>query len=286
MSEPQINGGVLKGVSETTLWTLYSRAKEAGRSRPLIDDPMAIHLVDQIDYDFRVFDDAARPRSIQGALRPTAQYFAVRALTFDRVIKSFLRRHTRGTVVALAEGLQTSFWRVNSPTVRWISLDLPPVIVLREKLLPPSPQVTNLPVSALDNSWLAQLDPESPTLITAEGLLMYLQRGQVLTLINDCARRVPGGQMLVDIIPPGGKSAQGWQLTSSYRTPPMTFGLTSGQARALSKRIPTLESATTVPFAKGRGLRGKALQVLPHYPVLSHLSASVTLLQFGTRPNS
>lgn len=42
MSDPRSSdGGVLSGVSETALWTLYSRAKEAGESRPLIDGPMA-----------------------------------------------------------------------------------------------------------------------------------------------------------------------------------------------------------------------------------------------------
>jgi O-methyltransferase involved in polyketide biosynthesis len=284
MPDLKVDASTLTGVSETTLWTLYCRAHEASRSDPLIDDPLAVQLMDQIDYDFQKFEPAGIPKSIQKALRPTTQHFAVRALSFDRVIQDFLHKHPHGTVVALAEGLQTTFWRINSPTVRWISLDLPAVISLRERLLPPSPQITHLTASALDRSWLQHLDSQTPTLITAEGLLMYLQREQALTLINQCAQRIPHGAMVFDIIPPPSKSPKGWQLTPHYRTPPMTFALTSGQARALTKKMPTLDSATSIPYAQGRGFRGKLQTILPRYPLLSYLTASITLLQFRPTP--
>jgi O-methyltransferase involved in polyketide biosynthesis len=284
MPNSKVDARTLAGVSETTLWTLYCRAHEASRSHPLIDDPLAVQLMDEIDYDFGKFEQAGIPKSIQKAFRPTTQHFAVRALSFDRVIQDFLHKYPHGTVVALAEGLQTTFWRINSPTVRWISLDLPAVISLRKRLLPPSPQITHLAASALDPSWHQHLDPQTPTLITAEGLLMYLQRDQALTLINNCARQNPHGAMVFDVIPPAAKSPKGWQLTPHYRTPPTTFGLTSGQARALPRKMPTLDSATTIPYAQGRGFRGKIQTVLPKYPVLSHLTASITLLQFRPTP--
>jgi O-methyltransferase involved in polyketide biosynthesis len=284
MTDSKVDAKTLTGVSETTLWTLYSRAHEASRRNPLIDDPLAVQIMNEIDYDFGKFEPIGRPTSVRKALRPDTQHFAVRALTFDRVIRNFVHKHPHGTVVALAEGLQTTFWRINSPTVRWISLDLPAVISLRERLLPPSPQITHLKTSALDPSWHQHLDPHTPTLITAEGLLMYLQPNQALALINRCAQQNPHGAMVFDVIPPGAKAATGWQLTPHYRTPPMTFGLTSGQARALPKKLPTLESATTIPYIQGRGFRGKMQTVLPRYPVLSHLAASITLLQF--RPST
>ena len=284
MPNSKVDARTLTGVSETTLWTLYCRAHEASRTDPMIDDPLAVQLMDQIDCDFRKFEPAGIPKSVQKAFLPTTQYFAVRALSFDRVIQDFLRKHPDGTVIALAEGLQTTFWRINSPTVRWISLDLPAVISLRETLLPTSPQITHLTTSALDPSWHQHLDPQTPTLITAEGLLMYLQRDQALTLINNCGQRNPHGAMVFDIIPPRAKSPKGWQLTPHYRTPPMTFALTSGQARALPRNMPALDSATTIPYAQGRGFRGKMQTVLPKYPVLSHLTASITLLQFRPAP--
>ncbi len=61
----------LRGVSETALLTLRSRANEARRADAIIDDPMAIRLMDSIDYDFSKFGI------------PSRQDVAVRALAFD-----------------------------------------------------------------------------------------------------------------------------------------------------------------------------------------------------------
>jgi O-methyltransferase involved in polyketide biosynthesis len=280
----RVDATSLTGVSETTLLTLYCRAREAARPDPVIDDPLAVRLLTQIDYDFTKFEQTAIPKTIPQAFRPTAQYFAVRAVSIDRAIQDFLSTHPRGTVIALAEGLQTTFWRINSPTVRWISLDLPAVISLRERLLPASPQITNIAGSALDPAWYEHIDPHSPTLITAEGLLMYLRPEEALTLINDCARHNPSGAMIFDLAPPPAKSPAGWPWTRRYRVPPMTFTLTSGQARQFAKAIPAVESATTLPYARGRGFRGKMQTVLPKYPVLCHVSSSITLLRF--KPSS
>jgi O-methyltransferase involved in polyketide biosynthesis len=91
---------------------------------------MAIKFVDAIDYDFSKFGHTRR------------QDMALRALTFDEYTRRYLVDHPSATVVALAEGLQTSFYRLNQVGVgeqfRWLTVDLPPIIELRQRLLPQS----------------------------------------------------------------------------------------------------------------------------------------------------
>ena len=99
-SEPKIDGAVLTGVSETALLTLKVRATEARRPDGVIEDPMAIELVDAIEYDFAKFGYTRR------------QDMALRALAFDDATRAYLVDHPAATVVALAEGLQTSFYRI------------------------------------------------------------------------------------------------------------------------------------------------------------------------------
>src|SRR5690606_8512365 len=94
----RIDAGVLAGVSETALLTLNGRAHQARHPKAIIDDPMAIRLVDAIDFDFDKFG------------RRKGQEMALRSLAFDRATTRYLSRHPAATVVALAEGLQTSFW--------------------------------------------------------------------------------------------------------------------------------------------------------------------------------
>ena len=53
-------------------------------------------------------------------------------------------------MVALGEGLQTSYWRLGRPEATWLSVDLSDVIKLRERLLPHEPRIRHLAGSALD----------------------------------------------------------------------------------------------------------------------------------------
>ena len=78
------DGTALTGVSETALLTLQVRATEARRPDSIIDDPMAIKLVDAIDFDFAKFGFTRR------------QDMALRALAFDNYTRRYLDRPSVG----------------------------------------------------------------------------------------------------------------------------------------------------------------------------------------------
>ncbi|MGH3390243.1 MAG: class I SAM-dependent methyltransferase, partial [Actinomadura sp.] len=138
----------LGGVPETALWTLYHRAVEARRPDSVIDDPKAVELVDAIDYPFAAF--TASP--------VLSQWQALRARCFDEAVRRFLATHPDGTVVALGEGLETQFWRVDNGRVRWLTVDLPEIAAVRERLLPAdSPRQRILARSALDERWMDEV---------------------------------------------------------------------------------------------------------------------------------
>lgn len=132
---------------------------------------MAIALVDAIQFDFAKF---GRPR----------QDTALRALVYDAQARSYLDQHPTVTVVALADGKQTSFWRLQAAIpdsqFRWLSVDLPGTVDVRNRPLPISPRVSACAQSALDYSWMEFVDQTGGVFITAEGLLMYLQPEQAL----------------------------------------------------------------------------------------------------------
>lgn len=270
-----IDGNTLEGVSATTLWTLHNRATEAKRSDGVIRDPWAVTLLDAIDYDYRKF---GKPN----------QSHALRARAFDAETADYLRAHPKAAVVALAEGLQTSLWRLDRTGVAgeltWYSVDLPPVMALREQLLPADDRVVALAQSALDRSWLDRVDASHGVFITAEGLLMYLDPGDVLALIADCAARFPGGRMMFDNIPHwlSRRTLTGLKLSDRYVTPPMPFALTADEGLALAGRIPGVSAARDVPMPRGRGLFNVLFwPPLDRVPVDRRGRPSITLLEFG-----
>lgn len=122
----------LEGVPETLLWTLYHRATEARRPDAVLRDPKAVELLRRIDFPFEErFGSATAGR---------AQWQALRAACFDRQVARFLAERPDATVVALGEGLETQFWRVDNGRVRWVSVDLPEAIAVRRRLLPEPPR--------------------------------------------------------------------------------------------------------------------------------------------------
>ena len=250
MDRPTEPSASLTGVSETALMTLNGRANQAGLPDAIIEDPMAIRLRDALTTTYGVDYDKFGLRG---------QEMALRSLAIDKCAIAYLRAHPKATVVALAEGFQTSFWRLDKAIpdaqFRWISVDFPPVIELRERLLPPSPRITNLGQSALDYSWMDRVDASNGVFITAEGLLMYLQPDEAMDLIAQCAKRFPGGQMFFDLPPTIIKKVapNGIRASKNYRVPPMPFSLSINELSALVGSMPGLTAVHDIPMPRGRG---------------------------------
>ncbi|MEZ5132625.1 MAG: class I SAM-dependent methyltransferase [Mycobacterium sp.] len=276
---PEADGSILTGVSETALLTLNGRAHQAALPDAIIDDPMAIRLRDAL---------GAYPGVDYDKFGRKGQEMALRSLAADRCTADYLRSHPRATVVALAEGFQTSFWRLDAAVpdaqFRWVSIDLPPVIALREKLLPPSERISAIAQSALDYSWMDRIDASEGVFITAEGLLMYLQPEQAMDLITQCAKRFPGGQMFFDLPPTIVKklAPKGIRASRHYRVPPMPFSLSIGQLSALVGRIPGLKAVRDIPMPAGRGpFFQKVFPALWRIGPLKPFRGVYALLEFG-----
>ena len=176
----------LSGISETLLGNLGRRAAAARFGA--LKDPMAIEVADRLKYDFADSNRGAR-------------LHAARVATFDAAVRRFLGSHPAGTVVALGEGLETQFWRLDNGKVRWLTVDLPETIDLRHRLLPDGARQSTHRGSALDLDWLDGLEPTGPILVTAQGLLPYFQRDQVHDLIAGIAERLPGSLLVFDVVP-------------------------------------------------------------------------------------
>jgi O-methyltransferase involved in polyketide biosynthesis len=273
--EPASGKVSLEGISETALLTLNARAQEARRPDPLLVDPMAIALVDSIDYDFAKF---GRPR----------QDIALRARLFDTQARSYLAEHPAATVVALAEGLQTSFWRLDAgqpgAQFRWLTVDLPEIADIRARLLPSDERVSMCAQSALDYSWMDAVDPAGGVFITAEGLLMYLQPEQAMGLIAQCAKRFPGGRMMFDLPPAwvSRVSRRGMRTSRRYKGPPLPFSLSAAQVADLVNTVPGVRAVQNLRLPPGRG-RGfnAAVSMIYRTPMFTALRPCLTQLEFG-----
>ena len=267
----------LAGVSETMLWGLHNRASEARRADGALTDPDCVRIHDAIDYDFaHHFGDP------QGSL-------SVRAAEIDRVIRSWLESHPYGLVVSLGEGLETQVRRVDNGRMRWLSVDLPDAIRIREVFLQPTDRFRHISVSALDPAWMDAVDPSSGVLIVAQGLLMYLEPETVHQLLSDIADRFPGAEMVFDVVPRwfSRLTMLGLKQTPHYRLPPMPWGINRDEVEPTLKRWNTrLASVEFLDYRSPRGLpllfarASRSIPFLRHeVPCLVHVTISETVDQ-------
>jgi O-methyltransferase involved in polyketide biosynthesis len=101
----------LAGVPETALWNLYQRASAARGGH--LDDPRAVEVRARLDYPFERFDVPYAGLA--------ARLHALRVRTMDAAVRRLLAGSPDATVVALGEGFETQFWRVDDGRLRWLT---------------------------------------------------------------------------------------------------------------------------------------------------------------------
>jgi O-methyltransferase involved in polyketide biosynthesis len=251
----------LAGVSETMLWSLHNRASEAGRADGVIVDPESVRIQSAINYDFdRQF---GAPLGL----------LAARAVEIDRTLRSWLAGHPDGIIVSLGEGLETQGRRVDNGRMRWLSVDLPEAIRLRERFLPPTHRFQHIASSALDPVWMDAVDPSSDVFIVAQGLLMYLTPERVRQLVASIADRFPGSEFVFDAIPRwfSDLTLLGLNRTASYRLPTMPWGINRDEVEPTLRRWhPRVATVAFLSYRSPRGISRLVAGVTNQMPIARH----------------
>ncbi len=192
----------LSAVSATALLTLWARATESRSADPLLDDPVAEAMVDQLRPLLATTDLPMHRRLVEDRLPPQLiPFLALRARYYDQMARDFCPRFPRAAIVNLGCGLDTRFERLDDGEIHVLDLDLPPMIALKQQLVAPHPRHPLLAASVTDLAWMEQLDryDDGRFLFLAEGLLMYLPQDQVHRLVLALAERFPGSELVAEV---------------------------------------------------------------------------------------
>lgn len=181
------------GVAETMLQTLYARAKESKRQNHKIYDEKAIEIVGQMDYDFSLADkDTAMSSGV-----------VARTILLDHMVADYVKEHSDATVINIACGMDTRFYRVDNGKIRWYNIDLPVTMEVRERYIREDARVTNIAASAMDESWTEQIQTTSgSTLVIIEGLSMYLAEADVKQILSIIDRHFLHVTVFMEILNP------------------------------------------------------------------------------------
>jgi O-methyltransferase involved in polyketide biosynthesis len=173
---------------EDSLWlTLCCRALDNRRAHPILGDAMADQVVRTLDYDYRQLH-------IKTNLLLNA---TVRAKKLDEVTAGFLARHPDAVGLDLGSGLDTRFERLAPPaTVDWYDVDFPAVATARKGLIPERPNAHVIGADVRDPDWLDAVPSDRPALIVADGLMGFLTKDELVSLLDRLIDHLPSGEMV------------------------------------------------------------------------------------------
>ena len=181
-------------VQETLILPLYSRKLCTELYPNLYQDETAVHLIDQIDYDF----SEAEKNSRSLIQRFGALEVATRQSDLAFEVREYLKAHPNAAVVNLGCGLDSTGRSCDNGSCNIYNLDYPDVIAVRNGLLPAGEREKNIPCDLNDTAWFSQIDASGGAVFFASGVFYYFLTEQVKALVQAMADAFPGSMLVFD----------------------------------------------------------------------------------------
>jgi methyltransferase (TIGR00027 family) len=175
---------IIQDVSDTAFMVAGFRAAETERREPLFRDPLAARLAG--DHGKNIL--ASMPRAFMGAWS-----VVIRTVIIDNLISEAIAEGV-DTILNLGAGLDTRPYRMALPkTLRWVEVDYPHVIALKEERLAadePRCRLDRIKLDLTDRAarrqFLADMSADAgKILVLTEGVAPYLAEADVAELADD-----------------------------------------------------------------------------------------------------
>lgn len=254
----------VKGVPETMIQTLYTRAKETSKENPKIKDEMAVSIVKQLDYDFSKADQD----------RTMSLGVIARTIVLDKMVEEYLNTHKDTIVINIACGLDTRCYRMKGKYVRWYNLDLPETINIRKQFLKETGPIYQIAKSAMDESYRDNIQYHSENiLVIIEGLTMYLSENDIKKMFSIIDFK--NSTVMVEVMVPFVvKHIKEKSIEGSHAK--FTWGIKNG--KELEKFLPTFSFLTEVSLVEGMKKLMPIYHVLGKIPFVYNISNKIVVL--------
>ena len=196
----------LSQVSRTAILLLICRAVESEKKNSVLKDPMAVLCLERL-ISMTSGEDRRwilrKKRNYEGIQERDAKAGVQRGRAFDKIASRFIADHPKCTVINLACGFDTRFWRIENENCKYIELDLPEVIMLKKEILKDHLEYEFIGGSVLDTSWIDQVTVKGNTgfLLIAEGLFMWFPRPDATRVFKEMGERFSRSQLVLDMVP-------------------------------------------------------------------------------------
>jgi O-methyltransferase involved in polyketide biosynthesis len=196
----------LSQISRTAILLLICRAVETEKNKALFNDPMAVLCLERLIAIASEEDRCwifSKKRMYEGIHQRDAKAGVRKGMVFDNAANRFIAENPQCTVINLACGFDTRFWRIEHEKCKYIELDLPEVIRLKNELIREHIHYELISCSVLDTSWIDKVtvNGNKGFLLLAEGLFMWLPAHESTRLLREMAGRFDLSRLVLDMVP-------------------------------------------------------------------------------------
>lgn len=263
MDEKQTIGGV----AETMLQTLYARAKESNKPDHKIYDAKAVEIVHKMNYNFGTADkDIVMSSGV-----------VARTIVLDRMVRGFIQAHPDATVINIACGMDTRFYRVDNGQIHWYNLDLPVTMDIRQKYIDENNRVTLIAASAMDETWTDKIKTDGkPVLVIVEGLSMYLEKKDVKQILTIIGTHFSKATVYIEILNPIFVK-KNIEKSIQQSGAVFTFGARNGQE--LANLVPSFNWTEDRSLVEGMAEISPIYNIIGKIPFIRNLSNKISVLE-------
>lgn len=202
-------------VQETLVIPLWGRKYCSEIYPEIYRDPMAEKIMGKLDYDFSVLDTKKKSMLFRfGYLEAAARY-----MDLGIEVRNYLKEHPAAAVVNLGCGLDCTAENNAEPSCKIYNIDRPDVIGVRNRLIPPAGNVTNIGADLNDTTWFDEIDDSKGVVFFAAGVFYYFLFDEVKKLFTAMSERFHGGRLVFDT---ANKSAVKMMLKTWVKTAGIT----------------------------------------------------------------
>ena len=156
-------------VQETLVIPLWGRKYCTEIYPTIYQDATAEKIMEKLDYDYSALE--GKKNSV--LFRFGYLEAAVRYSDLGMEVDDYLKSHPEAAVVNLGCGLDCTAENHVKPSGRVYNIDRPDVIEVRNQLIPPAENVTNIGADLNDTAWFEKIDASRGVVFFAAGVFYY-----------------------------------------------------------------------------------------------------------------
>lgn len=181
-------------VQETLVIPLWGRKYCSEIYSEIYQDPTAKKIMEKLDYDFSSLESRKNNTMFRfGYLEAAARY-----MDLGTEVKTYIKSHPAAAIVNLGCGLDCTAENNATAACKIYNIDRPDVIEVRNKLIPPTENTTNIGSDLNDTKWFGEIDDSNGVIFFAAGVFYYFLSDEVKQLFTAMAKRFPGGRLVFD----------------------------------------------------------------------------------------